>query len=238
MRALSFQRLVAGFIEEFQAKKLGKYAATVADINDPLRMGRIRATIPRVLQEELSAWALPCLPYAGPDAGLFAVPPVGAGVWIEFEEGEVDRPIWCGGWWPQGDTPQGEEGLAGNQPTKVLKTETGLNVTLDDDGESIVVSDGPGSNKITVKSRFGEIEISATGKVVIDAQQIELVESGGHPLVFGDDLLTYLNQVVTMFNSHMHLGETVIGIPVTPAPPQPQVPPPTPALLSRRVTTG
>ncbi|MEL6475701.1 MAG: phage baseplate assembly protein V [Pseudomonadota bacterium] len=238
MRALSFQRLVAGFVEEFQAKKLGKYAATVADVSDPRQMGRIRAIIPRVLQEEVSAWALPCAPYTGPDAGLFTVPPVGAGVWIEFEEGQVDRPIWSGGWWPEGDAPQGEEGGAGKQATKVLKTETGLNMTLDDDGETIVVSDGGGANKITLKSRDGEIEIAATGKVVIDARQIELVERGGHPLVFGDDLLTYLNQVVAMFNSHMHLGETVIGIPVTPAPPQPQVPPPTPALLSRRVTTG
>ena len=96
MRALSFQRLVAGFIEDWQSKKLGKYAGTVTDTEDPENMGRIRATVPRALGGEQSGWALPCTPYAGPDAGLYAVPPVGAGVWIEFEEGHIDRPIWSG----------------------------------------------------------------------------------------------------------------------------------------------
>ncbi|MEM8840503.1 MAG: phage baseplate assembly protein V [Pseudomonadota bacterium] len=238
MRALSFQRLVAGFIEDFQSKKYGKYAGTVTDVDDPEQMGRVRATVPRALGDSVTPWALPCTPYAGPDQGLFAVPPVGSGVWIEFEEGNVERPIWTGAWWPRGDTPRPEEGEEGGQNTKILKTESGLNVALDDRNNVLVVSDGNGANKITIKSDEGQIRVEASGKVVVDARQIELIERGAHPLVFGDDLLVYLNQVVALFNSHTHVGETVIGIPVTPAPPVPPLQPPQPSILSTRVTTG
>ena len=75
--------------------------------------------------------------------------------------------------------------------------------------------------------------------MIVEAPQIELVESATHPLVFGDDLMTYLNQLVTMFNAHLHPGELAAGIlPVTPAPPVPPFPPATPSLLSMKVKTG
>lgn len=238
MRGLSFERLVAGFIEDQQARHYGKHAGTVADADDPEGMGRLRARVPAVLGEAMTGWALPCAPYAGPDQGLFAVPPPGAGVWIEFEAGDVDRPIWSGGWWPRGDAPAPEEGRAGAQAAKVLKTGSGLNLALDDDGETAVISDGNGSNKVTIRSRQGRIEIEAVGKVVVDAAQIELIDGAAHPLVFGDTLLSYLSQLVATFNAHTHVGETVLGIPVTPAPPTPPQTPPTPALLSTRVRTG
>ena len=81
--------------------------------------------------------------------------------------------------------------------------------------------------------------IDLVPEVVVEAPQIELVEGATHPLAFGDDLLIYLNQLVTMFNSHVHPGELAIGIlPVTPAPPVPPFPPATPRLISTRVKTG
>jgi hypothetical protein len=238
MPGVGIERLLAGVIEDQHNRYYGKYAGTVAVAVDPQGMGRIRARVPDILKDEISSWALPCAPYVGPDAGLFAVPPVGAGVWIEFEAGDVSRPIWSGGWWPRGDPPRPEEGLAGNQRTKVLKTESGLNLALDDNGQTVVISDGSGLNKITLRSVQGRIEIEATGKVVVNAAQIELIDGAPHPLVFGDDLLTYLSQIVQVFNTHTHVGETVLGIPVTPAPPVPPQTPPTPALLSTRVKTG
>jgi hypothetical protein len=239
MRGLSFERLVAGFIEEQQGRLYGKYRGVVADVDDPHHIGRLRARVPKVLPGGvLTPWALPCTPYSGPDAGLFFVPPVDAAVWIEFEAGDVNCPIWIGGWWPKGDPPEPEEGRQGKQSTKTIKTESGLNIALDDDNETIVVSDCKGRNKITITSRDGKIEVKADTKVVVQAPQIELVDGAPHPLVFGDDLLSYLNQLVIAFNAHTHPGETVLGIPVTPAPPVAPQTPPTPALLSRKVKTG
>ena len=75
--------------------------------------------------------------------------------------------------------------------------------------------------------------------MVVQAPQIELVEDSTHPVVFGDELLQYLNQIVELYQTHMHPGELALGVlPVTPAPPVPPFPPALPTLLSTRVTTG
>jgi uncharacterized protein involved in type VI secretion and phage assembly len=46
-----------------------------------------------------SSWAKPCVPVAGKLSGVYVVPQIGAGVWIEFEQGDPDYPIWTGGFW-------------------------------------------------------------------------------------------------------------------------------------------
>ena len=46
-----------------------------------------------------TTWALPCVPIAGKQDGVYMVPQIGAGVWIEFEQGDPDYPIWVGGFW-------------------------------------------------------------------------------------------------------------------------------------------
>lgn len=75
---------------------LGKYRGTVVNNVDPLRTGRIQAQVPDVQGLTLSSWAMPCFPVAGPQMGAPMVPPIGAGVWIEFERGDPDYPIWTG----------------------------------------------------------------------------------------------------------------------------------------------
>ena len=76
--------------------------------------------------------------------------------------------------------------------------------------------------EITVQQ--GTVKIQGTSKVVVQAPKIEFVEDATHPLVFGDDLLEYLNQIVTLFNTHIHPGEMALGVlPVTPM--IPAVPP-------------
>ena len=79
----------------------GKYRGKVQDNKDPLRLGRIRAFVPAVAPDGLN-WAMPCVPYAGPQEGFLMLPPVGANVWVEFEGGDLNYPIWSGGFW--GDT--------------------------------------------------------------------------------------------------------------------------------------
>ena len=83
----------------------GKYRGTVVDIEDPLMLGRLLVTVPQALGEVLTSWAMPCVPYAGPQVGLCMTPPVGAAVWIEFEGGDLDYPVWTGCYWREGERP-------------------------------------------------------------------------------------------------------------------------------------
>ena len=232
------ERLVVELAAHQRSRFYGKYRGVVSDNGDPEKLGRIKANVPEVLDTEVSPWAWPCSTYAGPDVGLFAVPPVGAGVWIEFEGGDPARPIWVGGWWGRDDPPKNEQGSAADVPQKVLKSDSGLLLALDDDGHTATLSDRNGQNLVVIKVDDGEVRIQAASKVVVEAPQIELTENAAHPLAFGDDLLQYLNQLVQAYTTHTHPGETCMGIPVTPMIPVPPFPPATPALLSTRVKTG
>lgn len=217
----------------------GKHRGTVTDNADPLHRGRIRAKVPEILQDVDSGWALPAAPYAGDGVGVWTIPPVGAGVWIEFEAGDVSRPIWTGCWWADGQRPQDRAGTEATPPLKIVRSEQGLMLTLDDDAKTIALSDEHGDNLLTIEVTKGKVTVKGTTKVVVEAPKIELVDGSAHPLVFGDELLTYLNQLVNLYTTHVHPGELALGVlPVTPAPPVPPYPPATPALLSSRVTTG
>lgn len=77
-------------------KFFGKYRGTVVNNIDPMQMGRIQAMVPDVSNLIPTTWAMPCLPVAGIQMGVFAVPPIGSGVWVEFEQGDPDFPIWVG----------------------------------------------------------------------------------------------------------------------------------------------
>jgi hypothetical protein len=224
---------------EKTARHYGKFRGIVSDNNDPKKLGRLRAKVPEILGDVESGWALPCAPYAGKQSGLFEVPSNGTGVWIEFESGVVSRPIWTGCWWGSGDIPQDEQGSDATPDLKILRSESGLMVALHDDDKSIAVSDQNGQNLLHIEVQSGKITVNAATKVVVNGPQIELVSGAGHPLVFGDDLLQYLSEIVTIFNVHMHPGELAIGVlPVTPMVPVAQMTPPTPSLLSLQVKTG
>ena len=90
----SLRIVVDGLVRE--RRFWGKYRGVVTDDSDPLAKGRLRARVPAVLGDEPSGWALPCVPYLGSGEGPALAPPVGSGVWIEFEEGDLSRPIWVG----------------------------------------------------------------------------------------------------------------------------------------------
>jgi hypothetical protein len=217
----------------------GKYRGIVRDNVDPLRLGRVTARVPAVLGDETTGWALPCAPYAGDGVGSFTVPPVGAGVWIEFEGGNPDHPIWVGGWWGDGQTPSEESGRSGAPGLKVLRSGAGHVIALDDDDRTITISDGDGRNLLTIEVTQGRVTLQAAATAVLEAPTINLVEHATHPIVFGDVLTQYLNLLVNTFNAHLHPGETAAGVlPVTPAPPVPVLTPPMPSLLSTRVTSG
>src|SRR5437667_2504719 len=79
-------------------KFFGKYRGQVIDNLDPEQIGRLLVSVP-VAFSESTRWAMPCVPFAGNQSGFFALPPRGANVWVEFERGEVDYPVWSGCFW-------------------------------------------------------------------------------------------------------------------------------------------
>lgn len=129
-------------------KYYGKFRGTVVNNVDPLQLGRIQAMVPDVSALLPTSWAMPCLPIAGKQMGTYFVPQVGAGVWIEFEQGNPDYPIWAGGFW----------GLAAEVPALALAGVPGdpnmvIQSTLQN---TIVVSDLPGpTGGIMLKSTTG-----------------------------------------------------------------------------------
>jgi len=228
------EQMLARLIERVEGRFFGKYRGQVTDNNDPDNLGRIKAKVPRLLGDEESGWALPAFVYGGAsEQGLFALPDIGAGVWIEFEGGDLSYPVWTGTWYTSGAIPESA------QPgKKVFKTKSGHKLVFDDDGGTLEVTDS-NANTVTMDTSTIKIAAGNATTIVIDAPQIQLVDGASHALVFGDQLLQYLNQIVQMYQTHMHPGQTAGPFPVTPAPPTPPIPSPTPSLLlSTKVTTG
>lgn len=150
----------------------GKYRGTVMNNIDPLRMGRIMATVPDVLGSTPSGWAMPCVPFSGQQTGMLALPAIGAGVWIEFEQGDPSYPIWTGGWW----------GSAAELPTLTQIAPPGLSAvaiqtTLTN---GLLISDAPGpTGGILLKSASGAmITINETGITISNGQGATITLTG------------------------------------------------------------
>jgi Type VI secretion system/phage-baseplate injector OB domain len=100
-------------------KFYGKYRGKVVNNIDPLFLGRIMAEVAAVPGAPMN-YAMPCSPYAGPEVGFYAIPPIDANVWIEYEGGDPNYPIWTGCFWGEGELPMGVP----TELTKIFKTET------------------------------------------------------------------------------------------------------------------
>jgi uncharacterized protein involved in type VI secretion and phage assembly len=164
---------VARYIERHESKCWGKYRGFVVDRNDPERVGRLRLTVPSVFGAAETGWASPCSPYAGADIGFFFLPQPGDMVWVEFEEGDLDHPIWSGGAWAKpGNTPEVPKEAAPYPDTAVIKTRS---------GNVIVLSDASGGEQITIRAKGGcEIVLDPNSNVVtIQAGEVQIRGTGG-----------------------------------------------------------
>ena len=131
----------------------GKYRGQVQNNIDPQMMGRIQVSVPAVLGDGSLSWAMPCAPFAGSGVGFFMIPPNGANVWVEFEGGDPDYPIWSGCFWGLGEAPA----LPAIAEMKVIKTD---NVT-------VTINDLPGVGGIKIETTLGaKIELGPTGITV------------------------------------------------------------------------
>jgi hypothetical protein len=141
----------------------GKYRGTVVNNVDPMQIGRIQAIVPDVTSIVPSSWAMPCVPVAGINTGVFTVPQLGSGVWIEYEQGDPDRPIWVGGYW----------GTAAEVPVLARTVPPTVNgITLQTTLKNgIIVSDVPGPT--------GGIQIQTTTGAMISVTDVGIVISNG-----------------------------------------------------------
>jgi len=150
---------------------LGKYRGTVANNLDPTQTGRIQAMVPDV-SPSISTWAMPCLPFAGINAGVFTVPPVGSGVWIEYEHGDPEFPIWVGGYW----------GSAAEVPALAHAVPPGVGgITLQTAQKNgLVISDAPGAaGGILITTATGAtISVNDTGIVISNGKGATISLSG------------------------------------------------------------
>jgi uncharacterized protein involved in type VI secretion and phage assembly len=145
---------------------LGKYRGTVTNNVDPMQMGRIQAIVPDVTSVIPSTWIMPCFPVAGIQTGVYCVPLIGSAVWVEFEQGDPDYPIWVGCFYGTAAevpamarlVPPGMPGFTFQTPLQngitisdvpgptggiLMKTASGAMVSISDTG--IIISNGKGA---------------------------------------------------------------------------------------------
>lgn len=217
-------RLVTRSQETF----FGKYRGFVTDNEDPETRARIKLTVPSVLGEEITHWAEPCLPFGGlSDQGLFMVPEVGAQVWVEFEEGNVSKPIWTGTVWQQtADVPT--EAADRSPHMRQLKTPSGHILSFDDtDGEeeirlyhkadaemkidqegSIQFTDASGAT-LTMNAEDSSIQIEdANGNtVVMESSGTTISDSNGNQIEMqGGGITVSSSATITIEGSMVNIG--------------------------------
>jgi len=142
---------------------LGKYRGSVINNVDPMQIGRIQVMVPDVSTVLPSSWAMPCVPVAGINMGVFALPPIGSGVWVEFEQGDPDYPIWVGCFWgTAAEVPVLSHTVPPAVPGITLQT-TAMN--------GIVISDVPGPT--------GGIQIRTTAGATISVSDVGIIISNG-----------------------------------------------------------
>ena len=141
----------------------GKFRGTVINNVDPMQIGRIQAMVPDLAGFVPGTWAMPCLPMAGINTGVFTVPMIGSGVWVEFERGDPDYPIWVGGYW----------GSAAEVPVMARTVPPAVSgITIQTTLKNgIVVSDVPGPT--------GGILIQTTTGAMISVSDVGIVISNG-----------------------------------------------------------
>lgn len=175
---LELEEVVERVVEFQRTKVFGKYRGLVSDIEDPDGLGRIKAEVPAVYGDQISPWAMPCVPYAGPSHGLALMPEVGDGVWIEFEGGNMANPIWSGCWWADGQRPTPNAGTA-----RLLATTAGHQLLIDEDGDEIKLIH-PGGGEIVIgsdeiKISIGQAEIKlTTSEVSINSGMAKITTAG------------------------------------------------------------
>jgi hypothetical protein len=154
----------------------GLFRGEVVNNIDPERRGRLQISVPSVFGDNPLMWAMPCVPYAGPGVGHYFLPPNGAKLWIMFEGGDPEYPVWMGGFWESaGDVPASPQ----IPEIKVLKTDTA----------TVTIVDGPGPATLTIEGQGGlKIEMGPSGVEIANGQGATVTLQGPKSSINGSAL--------------------------------------------------
>jgi uncharacterized protein involved in type VI secretion and phage assembly len=162
-----------------QPRHFGKYRGTVVNTLDPQRLARLQAIVPDIFGTQPTSWAMPAVPFAGAGAGFLALPPVGSGVWIEFEQGDPDYPIWTGCWW----------GSPSEVPTVVPVGQPGVDqaAVVTRGRHALVISDLPGpAGGVVVSTPSGaRIAVTDTGIIIDNGKGASIALTGNTVRITG-----------------------------------------------------
>jgi uncharacterized protein involved in type VI secretion and phage assembly len=160
----------------------GKYRAAVLNNLDPQMQGRIQVQLGDRYGLFPSTWALPAFSFAGKGNGMVALPQIGSSVWIEFEAGDPDYPIWTGAFWPDpaGFPPLALAGATPATPNIHFQTTTGTSITL---------SDNP-VQQVFVKTLTGATIVIGTAGITIMNGQGASIAMVGPSVIINNGALT------------------------------------------------
>ena len=163
------EELLVELADRLRHRFYGKYRGIVTDNNDPSGMMRIKATVPAVLGGTETGWAMPCVPYAGDSVGMFFLPDKDAGVWIEFEGGDVSLPIWAGCYWRSQEVPSDA-----STTTRGFVTAATSKLLFNDDSSdaSVTVTDA-NNNTLTLDSN-GIEQSRGSSKVTVSDSSVSI----------------------------------------------------------------
>jgi len=205
---MNLEKTVAYLMQKVERRFYGKYRGFVVDNADPEQLGRLKLKVPSLLGPDVvTGWALPCTPYGGDaNQGMLFIPEVGAGVWVECEEGDCEFPVWVGTFWskPGGDSelpkpndPDGaEQGSVQDPPTrKIIKTKKGHTIQFEDaDGEEMVILHEAENGHVVVMDKDGiKITDGANGsEIVLDGSGVTIADgpNSGNQVAMGSDGMT------------------------------------------------
>lgn len=210
-------------VERLESRCFGKFRGIVVDNADPEKLGRLRVWVPSLFPSAaspgtedppVSDWAWPCLPYGGSaQQGFFFVPDIGAKIWVEYEEGNLDSPIWSGVFWsrPGGTSDVPESAAEPATPTRrVIRTTS---------GHEMVFDDATGDESITLRHKDGAlISFDSTGSVTLANKngtflylnagdgELSFADEGGNNVRLGESNVTLTNSAGTVLDI---AGDTV-----------------------------
>lgn len=156
-------RTLAQLADQLRHRFYGKYRGKVKAVMEGADLGKLIVTVPDVYDDQDSPPAWPCVPFAGPQHGLVALPEVGDGVWVEFEGGDPSNPIWTGCWWADGNMPSP---AAPN--VRTWATRRNLKIVLDDDGTELRL-EHPGGATVSMTGASLKLSFNATTVTLDDS---------------------------------------------------------------------